>query len=71
MMKYISQYIKPRSVTWWPSFASLMAGLFVATGPIHGLTAWVDTINNLTGNAAPYALISAGFVGIGIRKAIG
>ena len=66
----LSKYFKPTSLTWWASFVPLLAGVIVATGPIHGLSAIVDTINNFTGHVMPAFLINAGLVGIGLRGAV-
>ncbi len=65
-----SKYFKPRSLTWWASFAPLAMGVFLALEPIHGMTDWADTVRNMTGGVHPYALINAGLAGIGIRGAI-
>lgn len=64
------KYFKPKSVTWWASVAPLVAGMIVATEPLHGLTAAVDVINAITGNASPAILINAGLAGIGLRGAL-
>lgn len=64
------KYIRPNSLTWWSSLVPLLAGLLLATEPLHGLSVWVDTINNLTGHLAPSVMINAGLIGIGMRAAI-
>lgn len=65
-----SKYFKPKSLTWWASLAPLLAGLFVAAEPVHGLAAWVELIDNATGGASPAVLINAGVAGIGLRGAL-
>lgn len=64
------KYFNPKSLTWWASFLPLMAGLIGATEPVHGAIAVVQTIDNITGGAAPTLLINAGLAGIGIRGAL-
>lgn len=64
------KYIKPNSLTWWCSFAPVCAGLFIATLPIHGLNAWVASLDAITGGLEPAVLINAGLVGIGMRGAL-
>lgn len=64
-----SKYFKPRSLTWWASILPLIAGVFVATEPLHGLTDAVLSVRNATGMSAP-VLINAGLVGIGLRGAV-
>lgn len=65
------KYVKPGSVTWWASVMPILAGVTVATEPLHGLTDVVTTVNNMTGSASPAILINAGLAGIGIRGALG
>jgi len=64
------KYFKPKSLTWWASFAPLLAGLFIAAAPLHGLTAAVEVINSMTGGASAAILINAGLAGIGLRGAL-
>lgn len=64
------KYFKPKSVTWWAAFVPLLAGLVVASEPVHGLGAIVQTIDSVTGHVSPAILINAGLVGIGFRGAI-
>jgi len=63
-------YFKPHSLTWWAAFVPLVCGVLVASEPLHGLGALVQTINAMTGNVAPALLINAGLAGIGIRGAL-
>lgn len=65
-----SRYIKPRSLTWWAALGPLVAGLILASEPLHGLTALAQTVRNITGDAPPALLINAGLAGIGIRGAL-
>ena len=67
----MKQYIMTKSLTWWASFVPLLAGLFVATAPVHGLHSVVAAIDLATGNMSAPMLINFGLVGIGLRKAIG
>jgi len=66
----MKKYFKPKSLTWWASFAPLIAGLVVAFEPLHGWLAVTGTINALTGGVPPSLLINAGLVGIGVRGAM-
>lgn len=66
----MNKYFKPKSLTWWASFAPLIAGLLVASEPLHGLSGIVSTINAITGGVAPAIMITAGLGGIGFRGAI-
>jgi hypothetical protein len=63
-------YFKPKSLTWWAAFVPLMAGLVVASEPIHGMGAVVQTIDSMTGNVSSAILINVGLAGIGFRGAI-
>ncbi len=63
------KYIKLNSLTWWASVTPLLAGLFVATEPLHGFAAIASSITTGTGMTAPM-LINLGLVGIGMRGAI-
>ena len=66
----MSKYWKPRSVTFWAAgMVPLLAGLAVATTPIHGLADIAQSIKNASGLTAP-ALINIGIAGIGLRAAI-
>lgn len=64
------KYFKPGSVTWWASLVPLLAGLIVASEPIHGLTSVVESINRATDGAAPAIMINLGLAGIGFRGAV-
>ena len=64
------KYFKPDSLTWWGAMVPLVSGLVVASEPLHGLSAIVQTIDGVTGRVAPALLINAGLVGIGVRGAI-
>ena len=64
------KYFKPKSLTWWGAIVPLVAGLVVASEPIHGLAAVVQAIDNATGHVSPAILINAGLVGIGFRGAM-
>ena len=64
------KYWKPHSLTWLSSFVPLIAGIFVATEPLHGLAAWVQAVNAMTGDMHPAVLINLGLVGIGLRGAV-
>lgn len=67
----MSGYIKPRSLTFWAGVFMILEGLIVGTVHLHGQAALVDTINALTGDAGPAALIANGAGLIGLRRAIG
>lgn len=72
MLTYLKRkYWKPGSLTWLMSVAPLVAGLVIATEPLHGMSGLVEAINNMTGSTPPAVLINAGLAGIGIRGAIG
>ena len=64
------KYFKPKSLTWWSSFFPLVAGLVVASYPLHGWLAVTDTINALTGGVSPSLMVNAGLLGIGVRGAM-
>lgn len=66
----VRKYLKPTSLTWLASLVPLLAGLMVATLPLHGLDAIVTTINNLTGGLSAAVMINTGLLGIGVRGAI-
>ena len=65
-----SRHVKPTSLTWWASVAPLVAGLVLATEPLHEWAALADTTRNLVGDVSPSLLINAGLAGIGIRGAL-
>jgi hypothetical protein len=64
------KYFKPKSVTWWAGLVPLVAGLIIATEPLHGWMDLVATINNMTGRVPAAVLINAGAVAIGMRGAV-
>jgi hypothetical protein len=64
------KYWKPRSVTWWGGVVPLVAGLILATEPLHGWLDLVATINNMTGFIPAAILINSGAVAIGLRGAV-
>ena len=64
------KYFKPTSLTWWASVVPLIAGLFLATESIHGLSSLVEAVNEMTGYTSAAVLINAGLAGIGIRGAL-
>lgn len=64
------KYFKPFSLTWWASVVPLVAGLIVATEPMHGLETIVSTIDNLSGGLSGYAMMNIGVGGIGLRGAM-
>jgi len=64
------KYFKPKSLTWWASFAPLISGALVASLPLHGFVEIVQTINSITGDLNPAMMINIGLAGIGIRGAI-
>lgn len=64
------KYFKPTSLTWLASVTPLIAGLVVASEPLHGLADVVATVNNMTGHLSPAVLINAGLAGIGLRGAV-
>lgn len=61
------KYFKPKSTAWWAGLVPLALGVFIAAEPVHGLTTWVNVINNMTGGMSPYILINAGVGFIGLR----
>ncbi len=65
-----AKYIKPRSLTWWASVAPLLAGVILATEPLHGWIGLSQTLRNFTGDVPPSLLINAGLAGIGLRGAL-
>ena len=64
------KYLKPRSLTWWTSLAPVIAGLIVASEPLHGVVSLVETIDGITGGISPAIMINAGLAGIGLRGAM-
>jgi hypothetical protein len=64
------KYFKPKSLTWWSSFVPLIAGVVVASEPLHGWLAVTATIDALTGGVSPSLMINAGLLGIGVRGAM-
>ncbi len=64
------KYIKPKSVTWWAAVVPLAAGAFIALEPVHGLTAWVQSVQSMFGGVTPAEMINAGLFGIGLRGAL-
>lgn len=65
------KYIKPYSLTWWASVAPLVAGLILATEPLHGAAGLVGVVRELVGaDIEPAYLINAGLAGIGLRAAL-
>lgn len=64
------KYVKPKSLTWWASFAPLVAGLYIAGLPVHGQAAMVQAVSAVFGNVPAAALINLGLVGIGLRGAL-
>lgn len=66
-MTFESKYFKPLSITWWSGIIPLIAGLSVATVDLHGMTAIVSTINNLSGDIPASSMILYGMTAIGLR----
>jgi len=64
------KYFKPTSLTWWSGFVPFLAGLMVASEPMHGLSDIVQTINAITDNTPSAVLINAGVAAIALRAAI-
>tara|TARA_R110000772_G_scaffold31234_3_gene77195 strand:- start:750 stop:950 length:201 start_codon:yes stop_codon:yes gene_type:complete len=64
------KYWKPKSLTWWGGVVPLVAGLIIATEPLHGWLDLVSTINNMTGRIPAAVLINTGAVAIGFRGAL-
>jgi len=64
------KYLKPRSLTWWVSFAQILMGIFIASAQVHGLIDLAEAFDIMTGSLGPYVLISAGLTGIGLRGAV-
>lgn len=66
----MGKYIKPKSLTWYTAMVPLAIGLFIASEPLHGMSAWVATVDNMTGNVGAYPQIVAGLGAIGMRAAV-
>ena len=64
------KYVKPGSLTWWMGALSIMGSLVLFSEPLHGMSALIQTINNITSNANPSALLYAGLTIIGFRGAM-
>ena len=64
------KYWKPASMTWWASVAPLLAGVFMAFAPVHGMTALTESLREVFSGASAGALINIGLAGIGIRGAV-
>ena len=65
------KYFKPHSLTWWASFAPLLAGVIVALADVvPGLGQARDVINALSGDMQPALLVNMGLAGIGLRAAL-
>lgn len=65
------EYVKFKSVTWYASMAPLLAGLFIATEPMHKMTDMATSVSAMFGDVSPFVLINTGIAGVGLRKAIG
>lgn len=61
------KYFKPKSLTWWGGVAPLIAGVVIASEPLHNLTNVVLVLGTLTGHAPVAVLINAGLFAIGLR----
>lgn len=48
----------------------MLAGVIVATEPLHGFATLALSINEITGHTSPAVLINAGLAGIGVRAAL-
>lgn len=66
----MNKYLKLRSLTWWAAVTPLVAGLVMATFPLHGWEALTETVRNMSGDIPPAVLINAGLAGIGLRGAM-
>lgn len=66
----LGKYIKPKSLTWWSGVVPLVAGLVVASEPLHGLSGLVATINAVTGDIPAAGMITYGLTAIGVRGAV-
>jgi hypothetical protein len=64
------KYIKLRSLTWWSGVVPLLAGVFVATVDLHGVQSIVNSINALSGNMQPSAMVVYGLTVIGFRGTV-
>lgn len=66
-----TKYFKPNSLTWWASFAPLMAGVIAALSEAFPALAPVKSvIDALSGGVQPAVLVNMGLVGIGLRGAV-
>ncbi|MFS4437860.1 hypothetical protein ACMA5I_06580 [Paracoccaceae bacterium GXU_MW_L88] len=71
LQKIGERYIKPKSLTWWASLVPIIGGLIIATEPLHGSGALVQSVRNIVGDGATAGvLINMGLAGVGIRGAI-
>ncbi len=66
----VKKYIKPNSLTWWAAIMPLVAGIILATEPLHGWLEMAQALRNITGDVSPAVLINVGLGGIGLRGAI-
>lgn len=64
------KYVKPESLTWWSAIMPLVAGILIASEPMHGQAGLVQSIRLVIGDVAPGILINAGLAGIGLRGAL-
>lgn len=64
------KYWKPNSLTWLAACIPLLAGLFMAFEPVHGLTTYVEVVSLAFGGVTPLVLINTGLGAIGFRGAI-
>jgi len=64
------KYVKLTSLSWWSSVVPLLAGLILATEPLHGWVEIGQTLRNFSGDVPPAMLINGGLLGIGIRGAL-
>lgn len=67
----MSRYFKPRSLTWWNGVIPATMGVVIATEPLHGMTAVVQSVDTMVGGVPPAVLISGGLGLIGLRAAPG
>ena len=65
------KYFKPYSLTWWASFAPLLAGVIAAMSEAFPALAPAKAfIDALSGGLQPAVLVNMGLVGIGLRGAV-
>ena len=69
-MNTLAAYIKPKSLTFWVSFAPLLGGLIIATASLHGFDGLTMTVSELSGDMTAHQLILVGLGGIGVRRAL-